>query len=237
MSKKITIIVSCLVLFLFSGCVSQDKYRKLEIEHSKTEQQMKEDKKALFALQVQNIKLFQKMELASENQRLQKTIDELKLELNNEKSVEAQTEKTASKTTPSTDELSSPYSILLSSCQLQESVQKVLSDYKEKNLEPFVVKVDLGEKAVWWRIFTGHFETRESAIDEMNKSGLADKIILKTTQADPMFAHDAQSEPVNNNTVIAHDEENESGNNNPVLANDEEIEPVNNNSLLVKKEL
>lgn len=77
----------------------------------------------------------------------------------------------------------------------------------------------------------------QKTIDEMNKSGLADKIILKTIQADPMFAHDAQSEPVNNNTVIAHDEENESGNNNPVLANDEEIEPVNNNSLLVKKEL
>jgi hypothetical protein len=98
----------------------------------------------------------------------------------------------------------------------------VLSDYKETNLEPFVVKVDLGEKAVWWRVFAGHFETRESAMDEMTKSGFADKIVLKTTQADPMFAHDAGSEPVNNNTVIAHDEE---------------IEPVNNNSLLVKKEI
>jgi len=220
MLKKITTIASCLVLFLYSGCVSQDKYRKLEIEHSKTQMKMKEDKKALFALQVQNMKLFQNTELLNENKRLQKTVDDLNLQLNSEKSTDAKIEKITSKTAPSTDELSRPYSILLSSCQLQESVQKVLSDYKETDLIPFVVKVDLGEKAVWWRIFAGHFETRESAIDEMNKSGLADKIILKTTQADPIFAHDTQSEPVNNN---------------PVLAHDEEIEPVNNNSLLVKK--
>ena len=157
MLKKIIIIASCSVLILFSGCVSQDKYRKLESEHNSTQTQMKEDKEANFKLQVQNKKLL------SENQRLLKTIDDLMLELKNEKSTDEQTEKIISKTAPSTDGLPRPYSILLSSCQLQESIQKVLSYYKETNLEPFVVKVDLGDKGVWWRIFTGRFETRKIA--------------------------------------------------------------------------
>ena len=183
MLKKITIIASCSVLILFSGCVSQDKSRKLESEHNST--QMQEDKEANFKLQDQNKKLL------SENQRLLKTIDDLKLELKNEKS---------------TDELPRPYSILLSSCQLQESVQKVLANYKETNLAPFVVKVDLGEKGVWWRIFTGHFENREIANDEKNNVGLADKIVLKANHADSMLAQDGENEVVNNKSLLVQNE-------------------------------
>ncbi len=197
MLKKITIIASCSVLILFSGCVSQDKHRKLESEQNSTQTQMKEDKEASFKLQVQNKKLL------SENQRLLKTIDDLKLELKNEKSTD---EKIISKTAPSTDELPRPYSILLSSCQLQESVQKVLANYKETNLDPFVVKVDLGEKGVWWRIFTGHFENREIANDEKNIIGLADKIVLKANQADSMLAQDGENEVVNNKTLLVQKE-------------------------------
>ena len=224
MPKRIIFIASCLVLVLFSGCVSQEKYRELETEHSKTQQQMKEDKKALFALQVQNMKMFQDMELMKENQRLQKTINELKHQLNSGKPIDVQTRKIISKTappsktTPSTDELSRPYSILLSSCQLKESVQQVLLNYKETDLKPFVVKVNLGEKGVWWRIFSGHFETRLMANNEKNNRGLADKIVLKANQAHSMWAHDEKNKPLNNSTVIAHDEKNKSGKNSTVLA-------------------
>ena len=202
MPKKFTFMVSCLVLVLYSGCVSQDKYRKLEIEHSNTQQQMKEDKKALFALHVENIKMFQNKELVKENQRLQKTIDELKLQLHSEKSTDVQTQKIISKTPPSIDELSRPYSILLSSCQLQESVQQVLSNYKETDLKPFVVKVNLGKKGVWWRIFSGHFETRESAVVEKNKSDFADKIVLKATDANLMLTDDGENEEVIDNKSL-----------------------------------
>ncbi|MCP4622741.1 MAG: hypothetical protein GY850_04320 [bacterium] len=195
MPRKITIIASCLVLVLYSGCVSQDKYGKLETEHNSTQTQMEEDKENLIKLQAQN------KQLLSENQRLLKTIDELNLKLDSEKSADEQTEKIISKTAPSTDE-SGSYSILLSSCQLQESVQKVLSNYKETDLEPFVVKVDLGEKGIWWRIFSGHFATRESANDEKDNSGLSDKIVLKATQADSTLAHDDENETVNNDSLL-----------------------------------
>ena len=68
MLKKITIIASCSVLILFSGCVSQDKYRKPESEQNSTQTQRKEDKEASFNLQVQNKKLL------SENQRDRKSV-------------------------------------------------------------------------------------------------------------------------------------------------------------------
>ena len=197
MLRKITIIASCSVLILFSGCVSQDKYRKLESEHNSTQRQMKEKKDAIFKLRVQNEKLLY------ENQRLLKTNDVLKVELKNAKTTD---EKIISKTAPSTDELPRPYSILLSSCQLQESVQKVLANYKEINLNPFVVKVDLGEKGVWWRIFIGHFESREIANDEKNKIGLPYKIVLKANHEDSMLAQDGENEVVNNKTLLVQKE-------------------------------
>ena len=78
----------------------------------------------------------------------------------------------------------------------------MLSNYKETDLKPFVVKVNLGEKGVWWRIFSGHFETRENANNEKNNSGLADKIVLKATQADPTLAHDDENEMVNNDSLL-----------------------------------
>jgi outer membrane murein-binding lipoprotein Lpp len=200
MLKKITIIASCSVFILFSGCVSQDKYRQLESHHHSTQRQMKEKKNAIFKLRVQNEKLLY------ENQRLLKTNDVLKVELKSAKSTDTQTEKVLSKKAPSTDELSRPYSILVSSCQLQESVQKVLANYKEINLNPFVVKVDLGEKGVWWRIFIGHFESREIANDEKNKIGLPYKIVLKANHEDSMLAQDGENEVVNNTTLLVQKE-------------------------------
>ncbi len=77
------------------------------------------------------------------------------------------------------EESSRPYSILLSSCRLQESVQNVLTKYKKIGLNPYVVKVDLGGKGFWWRIYAGHYESREKAINEKSKYGLSDKIVLK----------------------------------------------------------
>ena len=55
----------------------------------------------------------------------------------------------------------------------------MLSIYNATELEPYVVKIDLGDKGIWWRILAGHFETREAAIIEKNKNDLTDKIVLK----------------------------------------------------------
>jgi len=77
------------------------------------------------------------------------------------------------------EESSGPYSILLSSCQQQESVQKVLTKYKKAGLNPYAVKVDLGKKGIWWRVYTGRYASREEAIKERDQYGQSDKIVLK----------------------------------------------------------
>jgi cell division septation protein DedD len=73
-----------------------------------------------------------------------------------------------------------PYSILLSSCRQVDSVQKVLIKYRKIGLAPYVVKVELGKKEVWWRIFAGHYKTRKEALKIKNRRNLPDSIIMKT---------------------------------------------------------
>jgi cell division septation protein DedD len=72
------------------------------------------------------------------------------------------------------------YSILLSSCRRWNSVQKVLTDYRKIGLSPYVVKVELNENELWWRIFTGYYKSRREALKIQNRHDLSDSIIIKT---------------------------------------------------------
>jgi septal ring factor EnvC (AmiA/AmiB activator) len=197
MLKKITFIVLGLSLFWFSGCVSQNKHRELKNEFKSTQTQVEENEKAFVNLQVQNEKLL------SETKNLVKAIEDLKLELKKENVAVEQIESKNSKSDTLTDGTSRPYSIWLSSCQQRESVQKVLSKYKKINLEPYAVKVDRGENGIWWRIYAGHYETREEAIKEKNKYGLTDKIVLKEPYANYADTNDNnKNEAVNKKPLI-----------------------------------
>ena len=148
-------------------------------------------------LQVQNEKLL------NETKHLVKAIEDLKAELKKENFTVEQIESKNSKSDTLTDGTSRPYSILLSSCQQQESVQKVLSEYKKINLEPYTVKVDLGENGIWWRIYAGHYETRREAIREKNKYGLTNKIVLKEPYANYADTNDNnKNEAVNKKPLI-----------------------------------
>ena len=193
MFKKFAVIYLALSLALFSGCVSQNKYEAMETELENNRMQMEEEKKSITDLQIQNEKL------KNENMRLLESIEDLKFEIEKQKQVTASTEDTNIELQTITDETSRPYSILLSSCQQKESVAKVISEYKQSDLEPYVVKVDLGEKGSWWRIFTGHYETRQGAIIEMNKLGLTDKIVIKASTAKHM--DDSKSKTKESNRV------------------------------------
>lgn len=73
-----------------------------------------------------------------------------------------------------------PYSILLSSCRQWNSVQRVLNKYRKIGLVPYVVKVELNENEIWWRIFAGHYKTRYEALKITHRYNLSDSIILKT---------------------------------------------------------
>ena len=191
MFKKFTFFILGLSLVLFSGCVSQNKYRAMESELNSTRTQMEEEKQSYANLQIQN------ETLNNENKQLLESIENLKLELENEKRIAEPVNSRHPEPGSFTEEMHRPYSILLSSCQQQESVEKVLFKYKESDLEPYVVKVDLGGKGSWWRIFAGHYETREAAIIEMNKHSLTDKIVLKASNAKHVDDSNSRNEASN----------------------------------------
>jgi len=59
--------------------------------------------------------------------------------------------------------LSYPYSVYLGSYGTLESLQKALSDYQEMGLSPYWVKLDLGDKGTWYRLYSEYFQTRKEA--------------------------------------------------------------------------
>jgi len=56
-----------------------------------------------------------------------------------------------------------PYSVYLGSFKTSTAVKKALIEYHEKGLSAYWTKVDLGEKGVWFRFFSGYFRTKEEA--------------------------------------------------------------------------
>ncbi len=59
--------------------------------------------------------------------------------------------------------LTYPYSVLISTFRTFENVKKGVGIYKKKGLVPYWVKVDLGDKGIWYRVFTGCFKDGKSA--------------------------------------------------------------------------
>ncbi|MFC1880625.1 hypothetical protein ACFL2S_03875 [Thermodesulfobacteriota bacterium] len=196
MLTKISFSVLGLSLVLFSGCVSQNKYMGLETELKSAQTQMDEDEIAFKNLQIQNEKLL------NENISLSEEIEDLKLELKKENLAVAPTESNNSKQDNITNEMNSPYFILLSSCRLKESVQVVLSKYRKMDIEPYVVKVDLGENGIWWRIGAGHYKTREIANIEKSKYSLTDNIVLKIFNGNHMDGDTIENEADNKASLI-----------------------------------
>jgi cell division septation protein DedD len=64
---------------------------------------------------------------------------------------------------PGERDLSYPYSIYLGSYKTRERAQRAISEYRNKGLSSYWVKVDLGDKGIWYRVFLGHFQKREQA--------------------------------------------------------------------------
>jgi hypothetical protein len=55
-----------------------------------------------------------------------------------------------------------PYSIYLGSYRTDTRLEKAISIYQEKGLTPYWVKVDLGDKGLWFRLFAGYFRSKEA---------------------------------------------------------------------------
>ncbi len=92
-------------------------------------------------------------------------------------SVEQTPEKAAlakEKVFPGEEDLSYPYSIYLGSYKSLERAERAISECREKGLSPYWVKIDLGEKGVWYRVFSGYFQKREQANEFIKKKQIAE---------------------------------------------------------------
>jgi cell division septation protein DedD len=76
--------------------------------------------------------------------------------------------------------VSYPYSIYLGSYQSLDAATKAASEYKEKGLPPYWVRVDLGKKGIWYRIFMGHFSQGKEAEAIIKKNQWAEATVKET---------------------------------------------------------
>jgi cell division septation protein DedD len=76
-----------------------------------------------------------------------------------------------------------PYSIRLASFNQFKSVLKGLSQYRQKGMSPYFAKVNLGEKGVWWRLFTGYYLSRKAAQAAVTEHNLKGVQVVKTAYA------------------------------------------------------
>ena len=89
-----------------------------------------------------------------------------------------------------------PFSILLETFDLRETAINAVQLYKEKGINTYLVKVDLGSKGIKYRLFTGAFTDQENAESYAQQKGLADKPV-KMTRFSALLDTANQSEDIN----------------------------------------
>ncbi|MGD8228051.1 MAG: SPOR domain-containing protein [Desulfobacteraceae bacterium] len=97
-------------------------------------------------------------------------------------------------TLPAKPPVSYPYSVYLGSYSSLKRAEKAVSMYEKKGLSPYWVEVDLGEKGVWFRIFTGYFPSKEQAEAYIDKNQLADASPRRTAYANLIGVFQSQYE-------------------------------------------
>jgi cell division septation protein DedD len=92
--------------------------------------------------------------------------------------VAGETTKSNNETTPSPEKIDSyPYSLQLGSYATLKRADRAVSNFSAMGLSPYKVKVDLGKKGIWFRVFTGHFKTRNEAKKFKEEHGLTKSVI------------------------------------------------------------
>jgi cell division septation protein DedD len=76
-----------------------------------------------------------------------------------------------------------PYSVYLGAYKTPERAEKAISLHRNKGLSAYWVKVNLGEKGVWHRVFTGYFKDQNEAEAFIKRKRLADAQAKRTKYA------------------------------------------------------
>ncbi|MBW1919752.1 MAG: SPOR domain-containing protein [Deltaproteobacteria bacterium] len=73
-----------------------------------------------------------------------------------------------------------PYSIYLGAFKTLARAKRAVALYQKRGLNPYWVKVDLGQKGTWYRVFEGHFPSKEKAEAFIQKRQLRDAEVKAT---------------------------------------------------------
>jgi Mrp family chromosome partitioning ATPase/uncharacterized protein involved in exopolysaccharide biosynthesis len=84
------------------------------------------------------------------------------------------------KATPQYQEGSYPYALYLGSYKTIGRMERAVAFYAEKGIDSFPVKVDFGEKGIWYRVYSGYYPDAESAGIFIEENKLKDAEIKKT---------------------------------------------------------
>lgn len=76
-----------------------------------------------------------------------------------------------------------PYSVFLGSFKDLEGVQKAVSAFQKTGISAYWFPIDLGEKGIWYRIFSGCFKTREEAEAFIQEKRIPDASSRQTPHA------------------------------------------------------
>ncbi len=76
-----------------------------------------------------------------------------------------------------------PYSVLLSTFRTLENAKKGIAIYTKKGFSTYWVKVDLGDRGTWYRVFTGFFKDFKDAVLFIKTRHIAGAIAKKTQYA------------------------------------------------------
>ena len=84
---------------------------------------------------------------------------------------------------PQYKEGSYPYVVHLASFKTMERAEKAIDEYAEKGFDSYPVKLDFGQKGVWYRIYSGYYPDTVSARVFIRENKLKDAEIKKTSYA------------------------------------------------------
>lgn len=84
---------------------------------------------------------------------------------------------------PEENALPYPYSVYLGAYKTTERAERAISIHRNKGLSAFWVKVDLGDKGIWYRVFTGYFKDQNEAEAFIKRKGIADAEAKRTKYA------------------------------------------------------
>jgi cell division protein FtsN len=90
--------------------------------------------------------------------------------------------------------VSYPYSLHLGSFKNMERARRAIVRFQKKGISPYWVKIDLGPKGVWYRVFAHYFQSRQEAEAFAKKNHITKGTTRHTRYANLISLYDSEDD-------------------------------------------